>query len=121
MISEKSRLLNRMMTCLSLDKEDPTALKIQIDKLIQYLHEFRFFVPPRQFEEAVKLFLKNNVVNKVQLGDHRVFPAICNSICQLAENIVERATNELVMGNLATKDELVDQEVAKYLKERTRK
>lgn len=118
MITEKSRLMTRLETCLSLDKDEPTSLRVQVDKIVMYLHEFKIFVPPRQFEEAVKIFLKEKVMNKVPLGNPGTFPAIANAIYTLAETIVDKAASEQIIDSLEAKDKLIDEEVAKYLKEK---
>ncbi len=112
MITEKARLLTRIQTCLNLDKKDPQSLRVQIDKIIHYLHEFKIAVPPRQFEDAVKLFLSKNVIGKAQLGHPGTFPAIANAIVTMASNVMERAIPDEIFNS--TEDPL-NKEVERYL------
>jgi len=113
MITTTDQILARIESCLTLDPKDPTALRIQIDKIIHYLHEFRMIVPPKQYEELVKKFLSTKVLNKAALGDKRTFPAISKALLIMANDLLERAANQEIIDIMTDKSSAIDKEVEK--------
>ena len=87
-ISPKERLLNRLISCIRLDKADPTQLHIEIDSISKYLHEFGIPVPPLQFEEVVQAIMDKHVKGQVQLGQPHVMAVLAEAILQLALDFI---------------------------------
>lgn len=118
MITTTDQILTRIESCLSLDPKDPTALRVQIDKIIHYLHEFRMIVPPKQFEELVKTFLTQKVLNKAELGNKNTFPAISKALLLLANDLLEKAANQEIIDIMTDQGSAIDKEIESYLKKK---
>lgn len=104
LISPRERLLNRVVSCLRLDRKDPTHLHIELDALIQYLHGFGFIVPPFQYEQLVKKMLSEQVLNKNTPPG--IIVRIAEALIQLAENILAQA-EESARKNIYTEPESI--------------
>lgn len=94
MISQQDRLTTRIETCLSLDKADPTVLRVEMDRVVHYLHEYGYPVAPTGFEAYITKFLDKNVVGKVPLGDKSSFTVIALMILKAAEIYLYEGTKE---------------------------
>ena len=116
MITTTDQILTRIESCLTLDPKDPTALRIQIDKIIHYLHEFRMLVPPKQYEELVKTFLTQRVLNKAELGNKQTFPAISKALLALADSLIEKAASQEIINIMTDQGSAIDKEIEQYLK-----
>jgi hypothetical protein len=115
MITKTDQILSRIESCLNLDKNNPTELRVQVDKIIHFLHEFQIQVPPKQYEMLVKKFLSEKVLNKAALGDKRTFPAISKALLLLASELVEKAASQEVIDIMTDKETAVEKEVREYL------
>ena len=91
MITQKDRLLKRLATCLRLDRTEPTHLHVEIDKFIAFLGEFRVPVPPRAFEDVIERWLKEHVLEKVELGQPNIMIKLAGVMLEIANDVILQA------------------------------
>jgi hypothetical protein len=90
-ISQKQQLLTRVASCLRLDKDDKSNLHVEIDAILVYLSDYGIPVPPKQYEIAAIDMLKNEVVNKLKMGERNSLEYIAEMLVVLGSNILQAA------------------------------
>ena len=85
MITKDDRLINRITGCLRFDRKASTVVHVEIDKIIQFLHEFDYMVPAAQFEQLVTTVLNEYVVNKLPAGEKPSLHVIANFILDVGK------------------------------------
>ena len=90
-ISQKQQLLTRVASCLRLDKDDKSNLHVEIDAILVYLSDYGIPVPPKQYGIAAIDVLKNEVVNKLKMGERNSLEYIAEMLVVLGSNILQAA------------------------------
>ena len=88
MISSTDRLLTRIVSCLRLDKKNPEHLHVEMDAIVAHLDTYGLPVPQQQYEALVKKMLKEQVKNKVELGEPFMMKKIAAAFVELAINLI---------------------------------
>ena len=91
MISQNTKLVNRIASCLRLDRQDPTHLRIDIQAILHYLNEFGLPVPPGEYEHQIKKLMLEHVKNKALLGSGGLIFMLSTALVALAEEILVAA------------------------------
>jgi len=92
MITHEDRLLNRMETCITLDKNNPTEMHFKIDLMVKYLHEFGYEVAPNMFEAVIQKAANTYIVGKLPLGDKATIPALAIYILNIAKTMLNNTS-----------------------------
>jgi len=74
-----------------LDKDDKSNLHVEIDAILVYLSDYGIPVPPKQYEIAAIDMLKNEVENKLKMGERNSLEYIAEMLVVLGSNILQAA------------------------------
>ena len=107
MILPKDKLLTRLISCLRPDLNDSRHLHVEIDVIITYLHDFGLNVPPIQYESLVNKFMKQQVLNKIDISRPHTRAAVAEGLIELAFNLLTAAEKSMYK-SVNTEPKMVD-------------
>jgi|TARA_R110002110_G_scaffold12647_15_gene59838 hypothetical protein len=95
-----------------LDKDDKSNLHVEMDTILTHLVDYGIPVPPKQYEIAAIDMLKNEVVNKLKMGER-------NSIEYIAEMLIVLGSNILQAAEISARTNMVSEtdDISKKLEE----
>lgn len=69
MITRLDRIANQLLSTISIDRKDPSLIRIQFDKVLQILYNFDIVIPPKIFEDTFNKVMEERLVGKIRAND----------------------------------------------------
>lgn len=69
MITRLDRIANQLLATISTDRNDPSMIRIQFDRVLQILYNFDIIVPPKIFESTFNKVMEERLVGKIRAND----------------------------------------------------
>lgn len=69
MITKLDRVANQLLGTVSIDRKDPSLIRIQFDRAIQIFYNFDIVVPPKMFENTFMKVMEERLVGKIRAND----------------------------------------------------
>jgi len=99
MIDQKTTVVNKILSTISIDRKDPSVLRLDINNAAKILTTFGFNLPAQPFEKNVEVAL-----NKILAGKAKV------------SNSVKYAAAEIIV-SVANRMHIPEEKIIKYIQE----
>lgn len=85
MIDQKTNLVNKILSTISVDKKDPSVIRLDINNAANILTGFGYNLPSQPFEKNLEAAL-----NKILVGKAKISPSIRYAAAEIIVSVADR-------------------------------